>query len=99
MPEDLRTRGRALKFIAARLDRTSYLGLHLTLGLLALAAAIWAFGALWSEILENEGLVRWDRATSLHIHDAMTPGMTAVARAVTNAGSPTAMGVLGAVAV
>ena len=31
-----RERGRAWRFIVARLDRTSYLGLHLTLGLVVL---------------------------------------------------------------
>ena len=89
-----RERGRALRFIAARLDRTSYLGLHLTIGLLALAVVIWAFGALLTEILENAWLVEWDKATSLRIHQAMTPGTTAVARFITDAGSPGAMAVL-----
>jgi len=89
----------AAAFLAARLDRTSYLGLHLTLGLLAIVAALWAFGALLGEILENEGLARWDQATSLAIHDAMTPALTTAAQLVTNVGSPVGMGVLAAVAV
>jgi undecaprenyl-diphosphatase len=92
-------RGRLHRFVAARLDRTSYLGLHLTLGLAALVLALWAFGALLGEILENAWLVRWDRATSLAIHEAATPGTTAVAQLVTNLGSPGGMGVLGACAV
>src|SRR5207237_3129639 len=72
----------------------SYLGLHLTRGLIALALAIWAFGALLGEILENQWLVAWDKATSLRIHEAMTPGMTEVARFATDAGSPGAIAVM-----
>ena len=92
-------RGRVRRFVAARLARTSYLGLHLTLGLIALVVALWAFGALLGEILENQGLVRWDQATSARIHDAMTPGLTRAAIVLTNAASPEGMLVLGACAV
>jgi len=92
-------RGRMRRFVTARLDRTSYLGLHLTIGLVALVAAVWAFGALLGEILENAWLVRWDRATSLRIHDAMTPGLTELATAITNVCSPVGMTALGAVGV
>ena len=88
-------RGPLRRFVAARLDRTSYLGLHLTLGLLALVLALWAFGALLGEILENQGLVRWDQATSARIHEAMTPGLTRAALLLTNVASPEGMIALG----
>jgi undecaprenyl-diphosphatase len=92
-------RGRTRKFVAARLDRTSYLGLHLTLGLLAIALVIWAFGALLDEILEQRGLVRWDTDVALRVHLAATPAGTRVAQLVSNVGSPTSMAVAAALGV
>lgn len=86
-------------WLAARLDRTSYLGLHLTLGLLAIAATLWAFGALLEEILEDAALVRWDTAQSLRVHLAATPNGMRVAQWISNVGSPMAMGAIALVGV
>ena len=37
---------RWMRFFEARLDRGSYLGLHLTVGLMLIALGVWLFGTL-----------------------------------------------------
>ena len=91
-------RSRVARFVAARLDATSYLGLHLTIGLVVAALAIWAFGALIDELLEQSALVRWDVATAARLHAAVTPLGTTIARVVSDVGSPATMFVIGAIA-
>lgn len=91
-------RSRMARFVAARLDATSYLGLHLTIGLVVATLAIWAFGALIDEVLEQSALVRWDVATAARLHAAATPIGTTIARVVSDAGSPATMFVVGAIA-
>jgi undecaprenyl-diphosphatase len=84
--------GRWRRFVAARLDPASYLGLRLTIGLVVLLAALWAFGALLEEVLDNETLVRLDVAASAWIHARTTPAGLALFDAITQLGSPVAMG-------
>ena len=80
------------RFVAARLDPASYLGLRLTIGLVVLLAALWAFGALLEEVLDNETLVRLDVAAGGWIHGRTTPAGLAVFDAITQLGSPAVMG-------
>lgn len=87
-----RTRSRA--FITARLDSKSYLGLHLTIGLIVCALAIWAFSALLDAVLDNATLVRFDVASVNWIHARATLGGLSFFVAMTNAGSPRAMAIL-----
>ena len=87
-------RPRVRAFVAARLDARSYLGLHLTLGLVVAALAIWAFSALLDAVLDNATLVRFDVTTVNWIHDRATPGGLAFFSAVSNAGSPRAITIL-----
>jgi undecaprenyl-diphosphatase len=77
---------------------TSYLGLHLAIGLIVAALAIWAFGALIDEVLEQSALVRWDVATAARLHAAATPMGTTIARVVSDVGSPATMFAIGAIA-
>lgn len=51
------------RFVAARLDPKAYLGLHATVGLVIAGLAIWLFGAVLEEVLDNEAVVRFDVAT------------------------------------
>ncbi|HVX39461.1 MAG TPA: phosphatase PAP2 family protein [Gemmatimonadaceae bacterium] len=87
-------RPRLRSFISARVDSRSYLGLHLTLGLVVGVLAIWAFSALLDAVLDNATLVRFDVASVNWIHAHATPGGTAFFLTVTNAGSPRAMTIL-----
>ncbi len=50
------------RFVAARLDPKAYLGLHVTVGLGVAALALWLFGALLEEVLDNAAVVRFDVA-------------------------------------
>ena len=89
------------RFLSARLDPKSYLGLHLTIGLAVTALGLWVLGALLDMVLDNNTMVRWDIATVKTIHEAMTPTLLRVGLTATHLGSPVAMAalmVIGAIA-
>jgi len=54
---------RLARFVAARLDPKAYLGLHVTVCLGIAALALWLFGAVLEEVLDNATVVRLDVAT------------------------------------
>jgi len=54
---------RFARFVAARLDPKAYLGLHVTVSLTVAALALWLFGAVLEEVLDNATVVRLDVAT------------------------------------
>ena len=49
---------RFARFVAARLDPKAYLGLHVTVSLTIAALALWLFGAVLEEVLDNATVVR-----------------------------------------
>jgi undecaprenyl-diphosphatase len=61
------------RFVAARLDPKAYLGLHVTVGLAIAGLALWAFGALLEEVLDNDAVVRFDVATAAWVGAHITP--------------------------
>jgi undecaprenyl-diphosphatase len=75
MPEPLTARVR--RFLAARFDRKSQLGIGLTIGVIVSALAIWALSGLLDAVLDNDVLVRWDAIieTWFHVH-ATAIGLT-----------------------
>jgi membrane-associated phospholipid phosphatase len=79
---------RIWRFVRARLDRGSELGLRLTLTLALLAVAIWAFSGLLEDVLEAETLVRWDLAANewFHVHEQAS--VIRFFQAVTQLGQP-----------
>jgi len=81
-------------FLAARLDPKAYLGLHLTIGLLVLSLALWAFGALLEAVLDNRTLVRLDIAAAVWMHARVTPFGLRFFDAVAEIASPDTMGIL-----
>ncbi|NUO64408.1 MAG: phosphatase PAP2 family protein [Gemmatimonadaceae bacterium] len=86
------------RFLRARLDPKSYLGLHFTVGLLLAVLALWLFAGLLEEVLDNATLVHWDMATAARIHGIATSAGSSVFHAITNVGSPpvmTALAVIG----
>lgn len=91
--------GRTRQFLAARLDRKSELGLGLTISVLVFAFAVWALSGLLDAVLDNDTLVRVDRAVEdwFHLHD--TPLGSSVFSAVTNLGSPVVSVVIAVVAI
>lgn len=84
-------------FVARRLDPKEYLGLHLTLGLLVLGLALWAFGSLLDAVLDNRSLVRWDLAAAAWIHARTTDGGRVFFNFISEAASPDMIALLGAV--
>jgi membrane-associated phospholipid phosphatase len=90
------------RFLAARLDRNSYLGLHLTVGLAAAALALWLFGAVLEEVLDDEAVVRWDVAVLGWAREHRTSGGIRTFFALTQLGDPlliTAIAVVGGIAI
>ena len=61
------------RFVAARLDPKAYLGLHVTVGLGVAALALWLFGALLEEVLDNAAVVRFDVAAMTWVDGRVTP--------------------------
>jgi membrane-associated phospholipid phosphatase len=96
VPHAVRRRLSSLsRFLASRLDTQSYVGLHLTISLVLAAAAIWVSSELLDAVLDNATLVRMDIALDAWVHARVNPTGIAVARVITDAGSPTVMTVIG----
>lgn len=88
---------RAWKFLAARLEPRTYLGLHLTLGFLLSAATLWVFAAITEEVLEPSATVRRDLAVAAWFHAHATALGDRIFVAISLVGSPVTMGALGIV--
>ena len=76
------------RFLRARLDRKSELGLRLTVNVILFAAAIWAFAGLLEEVLDNATLVEWDIRLNAWAHGHATAAGLRFFHAVTLVGSP-----------
>jgi len=79
---------RLRRFVRARIDRKSELGLRLTINVILFAAAIWAFAGLLEEVLDNATLVEWDIRLNAWAHDHATAAGLQFFHAVTLVGSP-----------
>ena len=84
-----------LRWLLRRLTPGQYLGLHLTLGLLAAAGGLWLFGGLAEDLLTGDPLLRLDRSVADYLHASATPLLTAFFLAVTAFGSIEAVVPLG----
>jgi undecaprenyl-diphosphatase len=90
---------RLRRFVAARLDRGSELGLRLTIDVVLFAAAVWALSGLLEEVLDNEALVRWDiRVAGWFGNHATAVGLRTFA-AITQLGAPVIYVIVAVVAV
>jgi undecaprenyl-diphosphatase len=94
----LRWTERAHRFLAARLDRSSELGLRLTVNLVLFAGAIWLFGGLLDAVLDNATLVAWDHAVNGWFHVRANPVALHTFAVLTMIGTPGAWIVVAAVA-
>ena len=79
---------RIWRFLAARFDPKSELGLGLTISLVLFALAVWALSGLLDAVLDNELLVRLDTVVESWFHTHATPTGLAIFGAVTQLGSP-----------
>jgi membrane-associated phospholipid phosphatase len=84
----LRSRyNRQLLWLRSRVTPGEYLGLHLTLGLLAAAGCLWIFGSLARDVVSNDPLLSVDQTAATAIHELRTPTLTAFFLIVTALGS------------
>ncbi|HEY4670867.1 MAG TPA: phosphatase PAP2 family protein, partial [Gemmatimonadaceae bacterium] len=79
---------RARRFLAARFDRKSQVGIGLTVSVAICALAIWGFASLLDAILDNDALVRPDAIVEGWFHAHATPNGLAIFSAITQLGSP-----------
>ena len=78
-------------FVAARFASEEYLGLHLTIGLGISLIGLWVFAAVTEDVIHHDPLTQFD-VTLLHWLQAhSSPTGYAVARAVSELGSPLVM--------
>jgi membrane protein DedA with SNARE-associated domain/membrane-associated phospholipid phosphatase len=76
-----------LRWLLRRLRPGQYLGLHLTVGLLAAAGSLWLFGGLAEDLLTGDPIVRFDRVLDDYLHSHATPPLTTFFLIVTALGS------------
>jgi membrane-associated phospholipid phosphatase len=88
---------RQLSWLLRRLTPGQYLGLHLTVGLVAAAACLWLFSGLAEDLLTGDPLVRFDRATATYLHSLATPPLTTFFLVVTALGSVETVVLLGVI--
>jgi membrane protein DedA with SNARE-associated domain/membrane-associated phospholipid phosphatase len=94
----LRTRyDTQLRWLLRRLTLGQYLGLHLTVGLLAAAGGLWLFGGLAEDVLTGDPIVHFDRVLDAYLHARATPPLTTFFLIVTALGSIETIVLLGVV--
>ena len=78
---------RAWKFLVARFARGEYLGLHLTVGLVIIIAAMWLFAAITEDVVRQESLTRFDVALYDWLRMHSTAAGHTITRVITRCGS------------
>src|SRR6476661_6443285 len=82
---------RLRSFVAARFARGEYLGLHLTVGFLISASALWLFGSITEDVVHNEALTAFDLTLNTWMRAHATPLGDQVAIAISFIGGPLMM--------
>ncbi|CAN5565572.1 phosphatase PAP2 family protein [soil metagenome] len=77
---------RGRRFLQARLSPEGYLGLHLTIGLLSIVLACWAFGEI-AQDFSSGFFASVDRSAAETSRSIVTPRLTSVVKSVTFLGS------------
>jgi len=75
-------------FIRARFSPRSYLGLHLTVGLIAIAALGWLFGGIVDVVSEQGPLGGLDRTMALFVAAQRTPGLDSAVSVIATLANP-----------
>lgn len=83
------------RFVSARFDTKSHLGLGLTIRLVLMGLGIWAFSGLLDAVLDNETLVRIDRFVASWFNGHSTPSGRAAFNVVTQLGEPVVWALMG----
>jgi membrane protein DedA with SNARE-associated domain/membrane-associated phospholipid phosphatase len=86
-----------LRWLLRRLTPGQYLGLHLTVGLLAAAGGLWLFGGLAEDLLTGDPIVRFDRVLDDYLHAHATPDLTTFFLIITALGSIEVIVLLGVI--
>lgn len=77
-----------LKFLLDRLSPRSYLGLHLTIGVLVIIGATWLFGGIAQDVVAGDPLTVIDKNVAKWFHERLTPGLTTTMQLLTALASP-----------
>ncbi len=88
---------RAWTFVVARFEPGEYLGLHLTLGLLASLAGLWVFAGITEDVVHHDPLTRFDITVLEWFHAHSTPLGLALCNGISWLGSPLLISMLGLV--
>lgn len=87
MTEPTRRFARQVRFLQARLSPESYLGLHLTIGLLVILAAGWWFGDIAEDVSRDAATRLLDESVTSWFQQHTSPVLTQIARGLTFFGS------------
>ena len=78
-------------FIKARFARGEYLGLHLTIGFLVSALALWIFVGITEDVLHNDPITQFDSTLLAWMQAHHGPAADQIFRALSALGSPLVM--------
>jgi len=95
-PSPPRRFARLLRFLAARVDPKAYLGLHVTVGFAVAALALWLFGAVLEEVLDNAAVVQFDVAATAWVQRHTTVAGLRIFEFISWVGSPVAVAAIAA---
>jgi undecaprenyl-diphosphatase len=77
-----------LEFLLNRLSPRSYLGLHLTIGVLVIIGATWLFGGIAQDVVAGDPLTVIDKNVAKWFHERLTPGLTTTMQLLSALASP-----------
>jgi undecaprenyl-diphosphatase len=83
-----------IAFVLARFSPKAYLGLHLTAGVVVLAASTAAFAALAEDVMTSDPIVAFDLAVAMWLHVHLSLRTAAILTAVTDLHGPIGIAVL-----
>ena len=83
---------RAWTFVVARFTSGTFLGLHLTVGLLVSLAALWLFAGITEDVVHHDPLTVFDIALAHQFRTHATPLGDRLFYAITRLGTPIALG-------
>lgn len=78
---------RQLRFLQARLSPEGYMGLHLTIGMIAIVLTCWCFTEIAEGIHAQGSLALWDARAADLVHANATAELTSAAKIVSLSGS------------
>ena len=88
LPEFARGRWeRQVRFLQARLSPSGYMGLHLTLGMIAIMATSWCFDEIAEGIAGEGTLAAWDVHAAALVQGSASPALTQAAKIISWFGS------------